>query len=471
MLGMGESFGGLLLRYRARSGLTQSQLASRTGVHVRSIQCWEAEVNYPGADRLRGLIAAFAEAGALDAGHEEAAAEGLWTAAMRQAPRLVQPFDSTWFRGVLGSLLPAARADSSGIAAMVWSTIQPAAPAARREDWADAPDVSESVGRLRELATLRQWVLDQRCQIVELSGMGGIGKTTLATRLARDVAPHFDLVYWRSLKFAPSTADWLAGAITFIAGDAVEVPGRVDECLALLVKLLQERRCLLILDNLETLLEAYDTQGRFQDPFDEYGALLQSLGETRHQSCMLLTSREASADVSMMAASAVRSMELRGFTVEDSRDLLHDKQLTGTDLDWADFVARCGGNGLVLRMSAETVRQVFCGDIGSFLLAVGSNGAIHGGVRRLLASQLDERLSEVEREVVAMLARSSEPLTAARLLGELGPRMGRGTVIEALEALRRRSLIEPSESGAGLSLHAVVRDYVAAQRLDLGVAA
>jgi hypothetical protein len=62
-------------------------------------------------------------------------------------------------------------------------------------------------------------------------------------------------------------------------------------------------------------------------------------------------------------------------------------------------------------------------------------------------------------------------VTPGTLLAELGRRIGRGAVIEALEALRRRSLIERSDSGTGLSLHPVVREYVAVQLLLQSVAA
>jgi DNA-binding XRE family transcriptional regulator len=470
--GCGESFAGLLLRYRARTRLTQSQLAKQVGVHLRSVQCWEAGINCPGVERLRDLIAAFLRSDGLRVGHEELEAEALWDAALRKGPRLSVPFDAAWFRALshghavghaVGSSADAVFGAASGVTRP--RPVSQAGVAGHREDWADAPDVSWSVGRDQELTTLRHWIVEQRCQVVELTGMGGIGKTTLATRLAREVATDFEVVYWRSLRFAPSLADWLAGALTFIEETGEQVPDREGERIALLIRLLRQRRCLLVLDNLETLLEPGDCQGRFLDSFDGYRRLVQSLAESPHQSCLVLTSREASADLGFLTLDAVRSLELRGLSVEESQALLGDKQLTGTDLDWVDFVTRCGGNGLVLRLTGETVRQVFGGEIGAFLLAVGSNGAIHGGVRRLLASQLDERLSPVEQSVVQVLAATDEPVTPGALLAELGPRIGRGAVIEALEALRRRSLIERSDSGNGLTLHPVVRDYVGMQPL------
>ena len=42
-----ESFRGLLLRHRGRTGLIQRDLAARTGVSLRSVQDWEAGVTFP----------------------------------------------------------------------------------------------------------------------------------------------------------------------------------------------------------------------------------------------------------------------------------------------------------------------------------------------------------------------------------------------------------------------------------------
>jgi tetratricopeptide (TPR) repeat protein len=58
---------------------------------------------------------------------------------------------------------------------------------------------------------------------------------------------------------------------------------------------LRERRALLVLDNLETLLE--EGTGRMRSGYEEYAKLLRRIGETAHQSCLALTSREKPADL------------------------------------------------------------------------------------------------------------------------------------------------------------------------------
>src|SRR2546430_17005728 len=81
-----ESFQGLLLRHRGRTGLTQRQLATRVGVSRGSLQGWEAGLNYPDAQHLQALILAFLEAGGLTGGHEATEARLLWDAALRHSP-------------------------------------------------------------------------------------------------------------------------------------------------------------------------------------------------------------------------------------------------------------------------------------------------------------------------------------------------------------------------------------------------
>src|ERR1700694_1913155 len=96
-----ESFRDLLLRHRGRSGLTQRELANRAGANRRTVQDWEAGVNYPSAELLQALIQALLAAGGLTAGHEAAEAQDLWAAVLRDAPRMHTPFDELWLAMLL----------------------------------------------------------------------------------------------------------------------------------------------------------------------------------------------------------------------------------------------------------------------------------------------------------------------------------------------------------------------------------
>src|SRR5438105_12753947 len=83
-----ESFAGLLLRHRGRTGLTQRELAARLGTSRRAVQDWESGVYYPSAERLQALIVVLVESGGLTVGREAVKAHELWAAALREAPRM-----------------------------------------------------------------------------------------------------------------------------------------------------------------------------------------------------------------------------------------------------------------------------------------------------------------------------------------------------------------------------------------------
>src|SRR5450432_2636296 len=164
--GVDERFAGLLLRHRGRTGLTQRQLASRIGVHRRSIQCWESGDNYPSAVRLQAVIGAFLQTRGFAVGEEEAEAEALWDAALWEASRMAVPFDHVWFRALSNNAETGSPPGGLPVAAVHSAPMHAAEPSmaeVNREDWADAPDIAECVGRDRELGTLRQWVLEEHC--------------------------------------------------------------------------------------------------------------------------------------------------------------------------------------------------------------------------------------------------------------------------------------------------------------------
>ena len=210
-------FRSLVLRNRGRTGLTQRELAARVGASRRAVQDWELGVNYPTADRLQALIVVLLEAGGLSVGHELQEAEELWAAVVREARRMHTTLDELWLAKLLADrvapqqsrVVRAVTPAAPGIGASENDVVQEE----RRQDWGEAPDVFGFVDRAEELTTLGAWVLEERCRLVAVLGLGGIGKTTFAARLAQDVAPMLQRLYWRSLRDALPTSEWLAGAI------------------------------------------------------------------------------------------------------------------------------------------------------------------------------------------------------------------------------------------------------------------
>ena len=378
---MAESFQGLLLRHRGRTRLTQRQLATRAGVSRRSVQDWEAGLNYPDPQHLQALIAAFLETRGFTVGAEAVEAEALWAAALRQARRMQTPFDAGWWASLL-----ARRARSAQHTDPPRSQVGAERTSERRQDWGEAPDVLGFVGRTAEMATLRSLALEEHCRVVALLGLGGIGKTILAARLAQDVAPNFHFVYWRSVRDGLPPSEWLAGAINFLSDQQLVPPVSEGERLRVVLQLLRDRPCLLVLDNFETLLEAGDPEGGYRDGFGGYATVLQAIGDGRHQSCLVLTSREAPQQLAVLPTGAVRTLRLDGLGLSESQRLLAEKQLSGNPEDWANLIRRCGGNGLALKVVGESIREVFGGDIRAFLEASGP-GNVFAGVRRLLAQQ------------------------------------------------------------------------------------
>jgi hypothetical protein len=63
--------------------------------------------------------------------------------------------------------------------------------------------------------------------------------------------------------------------------------------------------------------------------------------------------------------------------------------------------------------------------------------------------------------VLRILAVAREPVTIAQLIAKLAPRAGHGDVLDAVEALRRRSVVERAKApGAAFTLQSVVLEYV-----------
>jgi WD40 repeat protein/DNA-binding SARP family transcriptional activator len=329
--------------------------------------------------------------------------------------------------------------------------------AAPRQDWGEAPDVSIFYGRQVEMACLEQWLTGDRCRLVGVLGMGGIGKTALVTRLAEQVKDQFDYLIWRSLRDAPPLEEILAGWILFLSDQQVyDLPAELDKRISFLLDYLRQHRCLLVLDNAEAILRTGERAGHHRAGYEGYGRLLQRLGESRHQSCLILTSREKPREFAILEGEAtpVHVLQLADLTLEAGRAILQAKGLAGSAGSWSSLIERYSGNPLALKLVGETIRELFNGDIAAFLQ---EETIIFGGIRDLLAQQF-ERLSALEQEVMVWLAIEREAVEPDQLQANMVRSVSRRELLEALRALRRRSLLESTDDG--FTLQNVVIEYV-----------
>jgi transcriptional regulator with XRE-family HTH domain len=448
------------LALRQRAGLTQRDLAARLGVSYKAIGAWEAGVSFPGAERLKQLIALALERSALTAGREAEEAAALWGAVRGAASRRTAPFDPYWFASLRSAGGTAAPAAPPLLAVVPPASATPddlpvamAAMPTSLHDWGEAPEVPVVQGRAQELATLARWVREECCRLVLVLGEGGIGKTTLAARLAHDLVPEFAAVHWRSLRNAPAVEDWLAGAISALSATQASPPEGLEARLGLLLELLRARRVLLVLDNLETVLEPGVPDVRYREGYEGYGEVLRRLGESAHQGCLLVTSREQPLREDH---TAVRALRLQGLGVDEGRALLEHRDLAGDAAAWRALIARYAGNPLALQTVGETVGAVCGGDIAAFLA---QDVAVFGDIRQLLDEQI-ARLSVPEQVVLSWLSVEREPVGFAELVTYLGPVVGRAEVVEAVEALARRSLLEPGGRGT-FTLQPMMLEYSA----------
>jgi WD domain, G-beta repeat/NB-ARC domain len=322
-------------------------------------------------------------------------------------------------------------------------------------NWGDAIDVSHFYGRETNLQALSDWILNSRCRVVGIFGWGGIGKTALSVKLARQLESQFEYVIWRSLRQAIEPKDLLDEILPILVGAEVQ-----ESSIDLLMQQLRQKRCLLVFDNVESILQSGDRNGCYLAGYEGYGEMFQRVSDESHQSCLVITSREKPHGVAMREGThlPVRSLQLSGLIAADAHHILIDKGLESAAIDRENLIDYVVGNPLALKLVATTVQKLFGGDIQAFLA---SGTGVFSNLQDLLAQQFD-RFSPLQQQVMYWLAINREGVIPARLQAEFLPAITLPTLLAALETLHDRSSIETTERG--LTQQPVIMEYVT-QRL------
>jgi len=307
---------------------------------------------------------------------------------------------------------------------------------------------------------------------IVLTGIGGVGKSTLAALIHRYAEEQ------RRLGRGPFTAEalWLridpAVTMTDLVGtifDALHKPPLDMDSLTpqnLAVALFNalnttEAPRLLILDQFENLL---DTQTGYALPDSAgVGELLDALNSQPCRCRILLTSRLWPQGTREYPPTYMQEYYTRGLEIAEGIELLH-KQGVGQEATEAELrtaVERCDGHAFALTLLASFLRR----NRSLSLKTLFSNPAYAqlwtGDIaRNLLNFIYTQQLTAVQRKLLLAFSiyREPVPLDAANSLLDFNAELPETQTLPALDGLLRQHLLQATGEGR-YQLHAIVADY------------
>lgn len=320
------------------------------------------------------------------------------------------------------------------------------------------PDISGFYGRTAELQQLEQWSLRENYRLIALSGGAGMGKTDLATVFLDNVQDVFAVTLRRSLSHAPTLPQLLADLLS----DLPPAPAGKD-LMAQFMAVLSQFRCLVILDGMEAILQQGSLSGQYQPGYEDYGGWLHRMSTDRHQSCIIVISREQLAEV--ITLKPVRSLVLTGLDVPAAKALLQANRLT-EEFAWDALIKLYGTSPQMLTLISATIVDLFNGSVNQFLQKVGTL-FVPTPVKEVF-KRLFDQLSDAEKTGLRQLAIVDQPRTFDELLTLTA--LPKATFPEVLQSLLRRSLIErciATDTGEVLfTLQPVIRKIIRRHLLE-----
>jgi len=277
-----------------------------------------------------------------------------------------------------------------------------------------------------------------------------------------NIQSNFDCLIWRSLRGAQPTAQLISDLLQFLNHSQ-----KTGVSISDLLEILRQKRCLIVLDDFEATLQDGELVGAYRQGCELYAELLQRVGAERHQSSLILIGREQPKEISMNQGEdqPIRYYKVNGLQRQGAFELLRARGFTGSENGLEALVQQYRGNPSALRIVAGTIQELFNGNVSEFLK---QTALALGDVLRTLLYQQFERLSKLEKDVLYWLAIKHRPVSLATLRSQMNLQASGSELIDALESLRWRSLIEKitEQDEVMFLLEPVVLKYVNRKFVD-----
>ncbi len=184
-------------------------------------------------------------------------------------------------------------------------------------------------------------------RLVGLRAAGGYGKSALGAKLC-ETQTGFAQVLWVTFNQAQPFGVWSREVLRLLGAGDLEATLSDDQVTTFALNYLSQRRYLVVMDNLESLLHPDTT---WQNP--AYEAFLLRWLERGRQTVLLLTSREKPA----LPAERSRWRDLGGLTTAAGVALLKKRGISGGEADLAKFVELADGHPLLLNLTVGWLKN------------------------------------------------------------------------------------------------------------------
>ena len=326
------------------------------------------------------------------------------------------------------------------------------------------PDRRFFQGRTEQQTELRAWMADRGVSLIGLRGEGGIGKSTLMAQVFAD-SPDFTGKFWADVRSQTSMTVLAARALQEF-GVLPEQVEKMEEkdLIPRLLRLLQQGRYLLAIDNLESVLTP---QGAWLSGYEEFWQGFQDIGS---ESVLLLASREYPSRYTGFLRSRWQLLD-QGLTTVEGAALLAALEVEDSQQNRERASEQVQGNPLALSLIAGWLRvsfrpgQRFLQSLDSWPQLVGSHRGEKLTVEQVLQWSLD-RLTETQRLLLAQLS---------VLRGAFGLELAQALLpdalvtMEILEDLERRAIVQYLSPGE-FRFQPRLREFVKTRTADLTTA-
>ncbi|MBD2169311.1 tetratricopeptide repeat protein [Calothrix membranacea FACHB-236] len=201
-------------------------------------------------------------------------------------------------------------------------------------------------GRTNELEQLRDWLKDKSINLIFIQGIGGIGKSTLASKIYTEASEYFDNKFWAGVSQKPSFSEFAKQVLIQLERNSnVQVyDANASQLVYELRNCLQSNKFLLVIDNFETLLKA---EGQLQDKY--YQEFLNVLRKCKSGSKVVITTRQRLAEFEENSC----WLPLLGFSPEEGSALLRCLGILDSEEQLQKFSQQAEGHPLLLNLLAK----------------------------------------------------------------------------------------------------------------------